>query len=197
MREVPGAECRDPGDRGAEGKSRRGAGPAEPAPVDRLQADAPGLQAERLAAPRPGPAEVAEYDEQQHGVIGVPDAALRRRQDRLAMRERQHGESRGEGERDDEEQVVEEGREAADQPGRRARRGFDIHAGAILLSQCLSCWASRCSIASLLPRRIWRTWAMPGRPAMRAIASGSSCHSRPHDSRRAASLTTAVTVVSL
>src|SRR5687768_12533607 len=49
----------------------------------------------------------------------------------------------------------------------------------------------------LLPRRIWRTWATLGRPAMRAIASGSSCQSRPHESRRAASLTTAVTVVSL
>ena len=52
-------------------------------------------------------------------------------------------------------------------------------------------------MSSLLPRRIWRTCCTLGRSAMRAIASGSSCHSRPQESRRAASFTTAVTVVSL
>jgi fatty acid desaturase len=52
-------------------------------------------------------------------------------------------------------------------------------------------------MSPLLLRRICRTWDALGRPAMRAIASGSSCQSRPHESSRAASLTTAVTVVSL
>ena len=49
---------------------------------------------------------------------------------RLAAGQRKHREGRGEGYGDDEQQVVDECRESAEESGFRARRGFFIHAGA-------------------------------------------------------------------
>ena len=53
------------------------------------------------------------------------------------MRQRQHGRSRDERDRDREQEVVEEGREAAVKPGRCARLGFWVHAGADLNASVL------------------------------------------------------------